>query len=196
MEPAAGELELERRLVARARAGDAAAFEELYRRERAFVQRLAWRFTGHADDALDVVQETFCYLARKLPELELRARLASLLYPTVRHLAAAARRKRERHAASAAEPDMLPGSAPAPSAPALADGVGGELAALVRALPEPQREVVLLRYAEGLELAEIAAALEVPLGTVKSRLHHAHRSLREDPRVRALREDGTISPDR
>ena len=51
-------------------------------------------------------------------------------------------------------------------------------------LPAAQREVLLLRYADDMNLGEIAAALDVPAGTVKSRLHHALRALREDPRTR------------
>ncbi len=48
-----------------------------------------------------------------------------------------------------------------------------DLEDLVRDLPESHRETVLLRFGDGLSLKEIATATEVPLGTVKSRLHHA-----------------------
>jgi RNA polymerase sigma-70 factor (ECF subfamily) len=50
-------------------------------------------------------------------------------------------------------------------------------------LPESHREVILLRFVDDFSLEEIASALEIPLGTVKSRLHHAIAALREDPRV-------------
>jgi len=53
------------------------------------------------------------------------------------------------------------------------------LAHMVKALPEAQREVVLLRFGDDLNLAEIALALDLPLGTVKSRLHHALKKLRD-----------------
>jgi RNA polymerase sigma-70 factor (ECF subfamily) len=62
--------------------------------------------------------------------------------------------------------------------------VRAELAAALAGLSPPQREVVLMRFVDDLELAEIAAALDVPLGTVKSRLHHALARLRDDPGTR------------
>jgi RNA polymerase sigma-70 factor, ECF subfamily len=55
------------------------------------------------------------------------------------------------------------------------------LARVLACLSDAHREAVMLRFVDGLSLAEIAEATGVPLGTVKSRLHHALRSLREDP---------------
>jgi RNA polymerase sigma-70 factor (ECF subfamily) len=59
----------------------------------------------------------------------------------------------------------------------------GDLAAVVSGLPETHREVVLMRFVDGLTLEEIGQALDIPLGTVKSRLHNALAALRKDPRV-------------
>jgi len=160
--------------------GDAAAFEALYRRHRGLVLGLARRFAGAAL-AQDVAQETFLYLLTRLAELSFRGRLATFLYPVVKHLAAAARRREGRH--GTVEPPAEP-AAGAPPAPEDED-----LAAALQALPAGQREVVLLRFADGFSLEEIAAALELPLGTVKSRLHHALASLREHPRTRRYHED-------
>ena len=58
------------------------------------------------------------------------------------------------------------------------------LAAVLSGLSEGHREVLLLRFVDGLSLAEIADALELPLGTVKSRLHYALDRLRQDERTR------------
>ncbi|MEI8195402.1 MAG: sigma factor-like helix-turn-helix DNA-binding protein, partial [Phycisphaerae bacterium] len=71
-----------------------------------------------------------------------------------------------------------------------------ELAVVLAVLPSAQREVVLMRFVDDLSLEEIAAALAIPLGTVKSRLHQALAVLRCDPRVRGyfdipLSEDNT-----
>ncbi|MCH8271334.1 MAG: hypothetical protein IH985_09030, partial [Planctomycetes bacterium] len=52
-----------------------------------------------------------------------------------------------------------------------------------------QREVLLMRIVDGMATAEIAAALGIPPGTVKSRLHHALKGLRADDRLRAYFED-------
>jgi len=55
-----------------------------------------------------------------------------------------------------------------------------QLAAIVNNLPPGQREVVFLRYVDCLSLQGIATVMKIPLGTVKSRLHHALTALRED----------------
>ena len=81
-------------LLEQAKKGDAEAFETLYRRHRDWVYRLAWRFTGNEADALDVLQETFAYLLRKLPGLRLTAAMTTFLYPVVKHLSLNLRRKR------------------------------------------------------------------------------------------------------
>ena len=163
-------------LIERASRGDAEAFEMLYHRHRDWVYRLAWRFTGDRQDALDVLQETFTYLLRKLPGLRLTASLTTFLYPVVKHLSLNMRRQRTPgvdEEVLAALPD------PAPEQVSRS-----ELAAALAALPAEQREVVLMRFVDDMSLDDIASALNVPTGTVKSRLHRALESLRHDPRTR------------
>lgn len=164
-------------LVAAANGGDAAAFDALYERYREWVVRLAYRFTAHQDDALDVLQDAFMYLLRKFPGFRLTARLTTFLYPAVKHLALARRRRRFRTTSDDALADT-------PEAPPAATTVHADLAAVLRVLPAAQREVLLMRFVDDMSLAEIATALEIPLGTVKSRLHHALAALRNDDRVR------------
>ena len=159
--------------------GDAAAFETLYRRYRDWVARLALRFTGHRDDALDVLQETFIYLLRKLSTLHLTARMTTFLYPAVKNLSLGLIRKRRP---DSSDPERL-SDIPAPPA----QGVGAsraELADVLACLPDAHREVVLMRFVDDMSLQEIAEALGVPLGTIKSRLHNALASLRSDERTR------------
>ena len=163
-------------LIAAINAGDVDAFAALYLRYRDRVVRLAYRFTHHHDDALDVVQEAFSYLLRKFPGFILTASLMTFLFPAVKNLSLAARRKRLR-ATGGDESlvDML-----APTSPEVAP----DLADVLRSLSDPHREVILMRFVDDLTLEEISTALDVPLGTVKSRLHHALQRLREDPRTR------------
>jgi RNA polymerase sigma-70 factor (ECF subfamily) len=167
-------------LIAAINSGDAAAFEVLYRRHRDWVAGLACRFTGDSDASLDVMQETFLYFLRKFPGFRLTANLKTFLYPAVRHLAIAARQKAARYQATAAELEQLD-HAPAP--PATGSGAD-DLQFVLAALPEEQREVLLLRFVDGLSLAEVAAAMDIPLGTVKSRLHNALETLRQDEHTR------------
>lgn len=159
--------------------GDARAFETLYHRYRAWVVRLAWRFTGNDADALDVLQETFAYLHRKCPNLTLTARLTTFLYPVVQNLSIQAKRKGARYAGDETALERAEG--PVDVGRTLADE---DLAIALRRLSELHREVVLMRYVDGMSIEEIAAALTVPEGTVKSRLHNAVEAMRRDEAVR------------
>lgn len=165
-------------LVAAANGGEGAAFEALYRRHRDWVVSLAFRFTGRPDLALDVLQETFLYLLRKFPGFRLTARITTFLYPAVKNLSIAARRQERRFDPGGSETpfDEIPSRPPEEP-----EGARSELSVALASLSLEQRETVLLRFADDCSLAEIAAALGVPLGTVKSRLHNALAALRADP---------------
>ncbi len=82
-------------LLRSAGAGDDDAFAALYYRYRDWTVRLARRFTGSDDDALDVLQDAFSYLLSRLPCLTLTARMTTFLYPVVRNLSINLRRKRQ-----------------------------------------------------------------------------------------------------
>ena len=167
-------------LIAAINGGDAAAFEVLYLRYRNWVAALAFRFTGDSDAALDVLQETFLYVLRKFPDFRLKANFKTFLYPAVRNLSIAARRKAERYQAAEKDLERLENT-PGPMG---SGSASGDLEIVLAQLPEEQREVILLRFVEGLTLGEIAEAMNIPLGTVKSRLHNALQALRANERTR------------
>jgi RNA polymerase sigma-70 factor (ECF subfamily) len=164
-------------LVTALNGGDESAFDALYYRYRDWVVRLARRFTGSDDAALDVLQETFSYFFRKFPGFSLSAKMTTFLYPVVRNLSIAARRKGGREVNEEAIADV-------PAAPAEARDDRSDLAAIMQALSEGQREVVLMRFVDGLSMQEIAQALSIPSGTVKSRLHNALNTLKLDERTK------------
>ncbi len=161
-------------LVAAANRGERGAFEALYYRHREWVCALAFRFCGNEHDAHDVVQDAFFYFFNKFPGFELRSKLKTFLYPVVKHLALNRRGKAARNVALGEKLDNVPDRPVRDE-----DRERRELLERVQALPESQREVILLRFADGLSLREIADAMDVPLGTVKSRLHNALRALRD-----------------
>ena len=167
-------------LVRALNAGDTSAFDGLYFRYRDWAVRLARRFTGNDDDALDVLQEAFSYVFRKFPGFVLTASMTTFLYPVVKNLSIAARRKRTRQAQLPEDAAHMDPAAPEPVDHA---AQREELSAVLSGLPEVQREVVLMRFVDGMSLAEIAVALGVPEGTVKSRLHNAIAALRKDERT-------------
>lgn len=169
-------------LIAAINDGDAGAFEVLYYRHRDWVVNLAFRFIGDRDLALDVLQETFLYFVKKFPGFRLTANLKTFLYPAVKNLSIAARRKAARVQSTAEEQAVIE------NATAIDPEPGGDepLNVALGALSEEHRQVLLLRFVDELSLAEIAESLDIPLGTVKSRLHNALDRLRRDPGTRSL----------
>ena len=172
-------MESDQELIELANRGDSEAFGILYHRYRDWVYRLAWRFTGNDSDAQDVLQETFAYLMGKFPGFELTAAMTTFLYPVVKHTSFAVRRKNRRFVSD----DEAVGELAAPAAQET-EGSRSELAAVLAVLGEAPRETLLMRFVDGMSLQEIADALDIPLGTVKSRLHHALKALRDDRRTR------------
>jgi len=169
----------DQQLVDRANRGDRSAFETLYLRYKGWAFRLALRETGGDEGlAADAVQDSFIELLGKFPGFELRAKLTTYLYPVVKHNAQAADRKRRRKTPTGPEIDH---SDDAPTTePDRLDG----LRAVISTLPDHHREVVFMRFLDDMSLNEISLALGIALGTVKSRLHHAIATLREDPGCR------------
>ena len=164
------------------RTGDAQALGEVYDRLAPELVRLALHLTHDAAEAEDVLHETFLAVLR---ERDKRAEVRSVrawLYTAARHLCLnrARARKRAGHAIEAAA-WLVPRSEPL--APAeLAVDVRQQAERLARAiarLPQSLGEVYRLRAA-GMSLEEVAGVLDVPLGTVKSRMHEMVRRLRQE----------------
>ena len=158
-------------LVASGNAGDEGALAAIYWRYRDWAARIAVRYVD-GEAAQDVVQEAFIYLFGKFPGFRLRAKLTTVLYPAVRNSALALkRRKAPEHLGEGHEQV-------APIPPGSSIGSTRLGLALTR-LPDGQREVLLMRVVDDMSVLEIALALGIPEGTVKSRLHHGLRAMRE-----------------
>ena len=152
-----------------AAAGDVDAFEQLVRTFQAPV----WRFLRELVDdphlAEDLTQETFVRAFTKLPTYAFRARFSTWLFQVARNVAidalrSAGRRKR-----------LVQRVSPAVDEPGPEEG--NELRTALQSLPHKLREALLLVEVVGLSCAEAARVLEVPEGTVKSRLFHARKRL-------------------
>jgi RNA polymerase sigma-70 factor (ECF subfamily) len=171
-------------LVARAAAGDGAAFHALVERHRAMVYRLAFQFAGNHHDAEDIAQDVFIKVYRSLERFRYDAQLTSWLYRIVMN-ACIDHKRRQSPAGWApftddAELQMMntPEERPGPEEQAYGGQLGEVLESEIARLPPGQRLVFTMRHHEGLKLSEIASALNLAEGTVKRQLHAAVHRLR------------------
>lgn len=190
-------------VVARARGGDRAAFGELVALHEARVYTLALQLCrGRRDDAQELAQEAFLRALQGIAAFRGDAAFTTWIHRIVVNLhlnqsasLAAKARARQLSIGVASGVDDAPGCEPAAAvpAPALQAEQAEERARLHRAfaaLDETRRIVVLLRDVEGKSYEEIAALLEVPIGTVRSRLARAREEL-----SRALGGSGFQGPE-
>ena len=173
-------------LVRRTRSGDGSAFEELFRRHRERVYRVAFRYTRNRDDALDLLQEVFVKSYRALESFDGRASFATWItriamnagVDRIRRAKAEPLEYRDELQSPAAEESPLRGATASPADDALRHELREQIGEAVARLSEKHRSVFLLHAVDGLSYREIADTLGIAIGTVMSRLHYARRSLR------------------
>ena len=169
-------------LVAAARGGDRAAFEELVRATSAETYTLAFRLVGNEEDARDVVQETYLRAYKGIGKFRGDAQFSTWLYRITANCAAThlGRRKRHRHddlLDDAPLPD--PSADRDPEARAEAESLRERLTDALEELPPRLRSVIVLRDVYDLPHEAIAAELGISESAAKVRLHRARRRLRE-----------------
>jgi RNA polymerase sigma-70 factor (ECF subfamily) len=179
-------------LLAYRSGSDRAAFEELVCRYERELFNYLRRYLGDADMAEDAFQATFLQVHMKCQYFEPGRAVRPWLYTVATNQAIDAQRRNRRHqitsldrAFRAGDQDdeggslieLLGGDTPSPDEHIETAEVGEEVRLAVERLPESLKEVLILVYYQGLKYREAAEALEIPVGTVKSRLHAAIRRL-------------------
>ncbi len=164
-------------LMRQAANGDAQAFGLIVQTYQGRLVRFAARLLGDSDAAQDAAQEAFLRLWRLRTRYEPRGCLQAYLLRTVRSVCLDYARAAQRHHWDALDAERQD-SATGPERLAQQRGLADAVARAVQSLPEPQRAVFLLSQYEGLSYAEIADALQCPVGTVASRKHQAIETLR------------------
>ena len=174
-------MDVDMRLARLAAEGGKEAFEALFDRHSGFVWSVALRMTGDPSHAEDLAQEVFLTVWRKLPQFEGRSSFTSWLYRITVNTALNWRRTQDRYQSfpeeGPARLDNLPSSSTGPEAQAMASQEEKTLETLLLSLEEPYRIAFILRELEGLSYEEVAKALGLPIGTVRSRLSRAREKL-------------------
>jgi RNA polymerase sigma-70 factor (ECF subfamily) len=191
--PAAATGEQDRALVDQARAGDVGAFEMLVRRHQGWVFTLALRMLGDRAEAEDMAQEIFLKAYRGLKRFKGASRFSTWLYAIASHHCLnqleARRRRPLQHGRAGGRPDHAENDPPAvvdrladqaPRADVLLERT--DLLRIVQTelanLTAEHRIILVLRDIQGLSYEEIAQALGLELGTVRSRLHRARMEMK------------------
>jgi RNA polymerase sigma-70 factor (ECF subfamily) len=184
-------------LVRRCLKGEEKAHRQLLSKYRRPVYNLAWRMVGDEEDAKDVTQETFIRAFRALSTYDVNRPFTSWLFRIATNLCIDYLRRRRPNVHS------LDGMRGADNEYRTADiedptprpDVRHEMAEqrrmlerMVQGLPPRYKVVILLRHGRELSYNEIAEILNVPVGTVKARIHRAHSLLRSNLEAEIARE--------
>lgn len=179
-------------LLHRAQSGDESAFAEIFRDHYERTFRLIFAILRNESDARDVAQEAWVTIWKQLPKFRGESRFSTWLHPIATRRALDHLRKRRRWfdrflpIGGPSENDGNGAGAVAVAEPASEeDGRdqaerserSEQLHRALDALPPQQRAILALRELEGLSYEEIARTVDIPVGTVMSRLHHARRHL-------------------
>jgi len=166
-------------LIQRAKSGDRSAFSELVCIHAQGVRNVIYRLCGDEQIAEDAAQEAFLRAWLHLASYRPQASFRSWLYRIAVNAASDLLRRGKRILPNALEDLPLPDPGPGPEALLFLEEQRATVKEAVLSLPEACRGVLVLREYEGLSYQEIADALEIPIGTVMSRLSYARRLLRK-----------------
>jgi RNA polymerase sigma-70 factor (ECF subfamily) len=175
-----GVAEIEQLPVSQARAGDAAAWDGLFRRYQLPLYVYVFELVRDEQASLDIVQETFINAARHLGSLREDRKFGSWLFGIAHQKCIQRWRKHTREEMLRDEilrEPLEPGNGP--DELLIREEEEAEFMRLLNQLPPPQCSVVLLHFVEDFSLEEIAGITGVSVGTVKSRLHYAKKSLKK-----------------
>lgn len=169
-------------------ASEKGAYQAIYYRHRDWVTSVAYRLTHDQGASEDVLQDTFAYFFGKFPDFNLTCRLKTFLYPVIRSFSLNSIRNHKRIDYHPDPASLAHEMIPAEQYAYQMEDVDYALARLT----EKQREILLLRFADDFTLHEIARAMDLPLGTVKTTLYTVLSGLRNDPQLRKIFRGGKV----
>lgn len=170
--------DIEQLPVLRARAGEAAAWDALFRRYQLPLYVYVVELVQNEPAALDVVQETFIAAAQHIGSLRDDAKFGSWLFG-IAHQKIIQHWRKRREVPLAEVPETGDDFADGPDELLIRREQASQFMQLLDQLPLPQRSVLLLHFVEDFPLEAIARITDTRIGTVKSRLHYGKRTLRK-----------------
>jgi RNA polymerase sigma-70 factor (ECF subfamily) len=168
----------EKEMVTRAQNGDRNAFSELVRVHAQGVLNVICRMCGDVQLAEDAAQETFLRAWQNLPAYRPQTPLRSWLYRIAVNAGTDMLRKEKRIFSDDIEDLGLPDGRPSPESLVSHRERTIMVQKAILSLPEASRAVLVLREYEGMSYQEISSTLDIPVGTVMSRLNYARKTLR------------------
>jgi RNA polymerase sigma-70 factor (ECF subfamily) len=169
------------RLMGLVKGGDMDAFSEIIRRHQSHLVNFFQRMNAHIDEAEACAQETFVRLYDYRGRYSARgSKFTTFLFTLARHVWADECRRTRRSKETVSLDDAAPIGGKAAAGDADRAGVRMDVEAALARLPEKLREAVVLSVCEGMDYQEISEILEIPLGTVKSRMFVAFTQMRKD----------------
>ena len=164
--------------------GDGEGFEMLMNRYRQRAYGIALGLTGNHDDAMDAMQKAFIRVHRSLCRFRIDEPFFPWFYRIVRNTAHNQRRDEKRHKGEMPlEWVKQSDGRPDPLSETVADDLRQRIWDGIQELPQEMREVFSLYHFQGMKYREIAETMDIPIGTVMSRLHAARIRLRESARL-------------
>ena len=171
-------IENEQLPVGEARAGDAEAWNALFKRYQLPLYTYVFELIHHEQASLDIVQESFINAARHIGALRENDKFGSWLFGIAHQKCAQHWRRQRPDNIPIEEQDDFPDPAVGPAEVLISKEQEAEFMRILDQLSPPHRAVLLLHFVEDFSIEEIAAITGAPPGTVKSRLHYAKNSLR------------------
>jgi len=170
-------------LVRRAQQGRSDAFSELVLRHQEKIFNAVFRFTSHWEDACDITQRAFINAFRKISEFKGDAAFTTWMYRIAFNQAVSFRREtgRQKTVPLYTKDDEMvrePAIQPNPSERLESEDSRAGVQQALEAMAEDDRQIVILKDLQGHSYDEIAAILQIPKGTVRSRLHRARQELK------------------
>lgn len=178
----------EQGIIGRAKQGDREAFAELVNLYKDRVYHVSYRMLGSRQEAEDVAQETFLRVYSNLENYDPQYKFSTWIYRIASNLSIDAIRKRKHNLSLDAEitgsegmewHERLADPGKSPEEEILTDELQGEVQGAIMNLNPKYRAVMLLRYIEDLSLQEISNIVQLPISTIKTRIHRGREALRK-----------------